>query len=394
MKIKKILTASLAAFVLFTATISASAYNVYYAYEGGKNGFSLKTDVYTAGGYLWSTKSQHSQYPEITKTFINSSDRTLKLSKTASNYQTKIVALLNESVTTWSEAITYVNKLTITDIEGTVLHCKLERDPQSGRFGLRSFGSSANAFAGNGFFYCTNQSVTCPDNSFFLINREYTLEGIWTTVSNGSAALYSMDYALGKDIEKYYQRATVKSYKYDSDLEDYVTVYSSVQERFSRRVVYGKQTSNQYCYGNSRLFLKNGSYATPYTTVYSTWDYVMPKFICDLQNRTVIDNATEVREIVNEGKFYGVAVENKALIGSIPRKALTVYIGYGYYYLSTSAANKLKIKATILAHIHGYGLVDKYVPEYNIGCRENHIYVYQKAYMSGSASGGTVWVWR
>lgn len=163
MKIKKIIAATLAVATAATMVVTASATVVTDKNDDGNFAYSSQYNS-KAFGYQWNTAALQALYPEFTKSYL-STPRTYVSSKTHSNGT--MVAMLDKSITTWADAKNYVKNLTIKDVNGKVLLCKVERDDATGRFGLRALDIQNVEY---------KISKTVVDSR---VEVKYTLKGLW-----------------------------------------------------------------------------------------------------------------------------------------------------------------------------------------------------------------------
>ncbi len=198
-KFKVIIAGTMAAATVATMAFSASATNVTNANDDGNFVYSSQYNdcrTGTAGGYVWNTAAIQALYPEFTKSYL-STKPTYISSKTHPNGT--MVAMLDKSITTWEDAKNYVKNLTVKDVNGKVLLCKVERDSATGRFGLRAMDISQVEYKiKTEPTYRTNTSTKKTEQA---VGLTYTLKGLWVG-SNFNVFVSNVTYTGGGESYK------------------------------------------------------------------------------------------------------------------------------------------------------------------------------------------------
>ncbi|MBQ2798960.1 MAG: hypothetical protein IJF09_06190 [Ruminiclostridium sp.] len=140
---KKVVAFGLAATTILSMTFTASAITVTDKNDDGNFAYSSQfNDCRTgaAGGYVWDTAAKQALYPEFTKSYL-STKRTFVSSKTYSDGQ--MIGMLDKSINSLPDAANYAKNLTIKDKKGRNVCFRVEREPNTGRIGLRAMSLSA-----------------------------------------------------------------------------------------------------------------------------------------------------------------------------------------------------------------------------------------------------------
>lgn len=327
MKIKKIIAATLAVATAATMAVTASATVVTNKNDDGNFAYSSQYNS-KAFGYQWNTAALQALYPEFTKSYL-STPRTYISSKTHGDGM--MVAMLDKSITTWADAKNYVKNLTIKDVNGKVLLCKVERDSATGRFGLRAFDI-------NQVEYKISKTVV---NS--RVEVKYTLKGLWVG-ANFNVFVSNVTYTGGGE-----------SYKANGrdgfDEADWYTYYTFKSNETLRNAKYylgnGKSTETQKFIFDAILAKdgkqRNLTRVTHTNTVYN-------KSYVGLEAYSLDGKCTEKVATYDFGK------NDKFVLFKREGSTLYLYCGNGNdldYDITWKNASKI---LSVIRYEHGYGL--------------------------------------